>query len=120
MAETGCLAWICTKTVGVKTRYAAVTPRGNELVEPEVATSPYPGKSRVPVCCGFDSMKLVGERGLALPRLFDLESNRSAIPDEPHAGRRPGSGLPKSCQMVSPNRLVRWRELQSTRKARRF
>ena len=23
---------------------------------------------------------------LALPRLFDLESNRSAIPDKPHAG----------------------------------
>jgi hypothetical protein len=29
-----------------------------ELVEPEVvATSPRPGKSRVPVCCGFDSKK---------------------------------------------------------------
>jgi hypothetical protein len=37
-------------------------------VEPEVvATSPYPGKSRVPVCCGFDSMKLVGERGVDFP-----------------------------------------------------
>src|SRR5208282_4683380 len=31
-AEVGCLAWICTKSVGVKTRYAAVTPRGSELV----------------------------------------------------------------------------------------
>ena len=59
LANIGCLAWIRTKAVGVKTRYAAVTPRGNELVEPEVvATSPYPGKSRVPVCCGFDSLKL--------------------------------------------------------------
>jgi hypothetical protein len=29
---------------------------GRRLVEPEVvATSPYPVKSRVPVCCGFDS-----------------------------------------------------------------
>src|SRR5689334_16418039 len=28
-----------------------------ELVEPEVvATSPYPGKNRMPVCCGFDSL----------------------------------------------------------------
>ena len=27
-----------------------------KLVEPEVvATSPYPGKNRMPVCCGFDS-----------------------------------------------------------------
>src|SRR5882672_1814319 len=31
---------------------------GSELVEPEVvATSPYPIKSRVPVCCGFSSRK---------------------------------------------------------------
>src|SRR6187397_154568 len=59
-AEIGCLAWICTRSVGVKTRHAAVTPRGNELVEPEVvAPSPYPGKNRMPVCCGFDSMNLV-------------------------------------------------------------
>ena len=59
IAKTGCLAWVRARTVGVKTRYAAVTPRGNELVEPEVvATSPCPGKSRVPVCCGFDSLKL--------------------------------------------------------------
>ena len=29
-----------------------------KLVEPEVvATSPYPGKNRMPVCCGFDSAK---------------------------------------------------------------
>ena len=37
-----------------------------EMVEPEVvATSPNRIKSPVPVCCGFDSVKLVGERGLA-------------------------------------------------------
>ena len=35
-------------------------------MEPEVvATSPYPGKSRVPVCCGFDSLKLVFAAGVA-------------------------------------------------------
>ena len=35
-------------------------------MEPEVvATSPYPGKSRVPVCCGFDSLKLVLAAGVA-------------------------------------------------------
>ena len=35
-------------------------------MEPEVvATSPYPVKSRVPVCCGFDSLKLVLAAGLA-------------------------------------------------------
>ena len=60
-AEIGCLAWIRTKTNGVKARHAAVTPRGKELVEPEVvATSPYRIKSPVPVCCGFDSLKIGG------------------------------------------------------------
>ena len=28
---------------------------------------------------------MVGVERLALPRLFEFESNRSAIPDEPHA-----------------------------------
>jgi hypothetical protein len=38
------------------------------LVEPEVvATSPNRIKSPVPVCCGFDSAKLVGERGVDFP-----------------------------------------------------
>ena len=85
-AEIGCLAWIRTKTIGVKARHAAVTPQGKELVEPEVvATSPYPIKSRVPVCCGFSSRKMVGERGLAPPRLTDSRSVGSAIPSEPLA-----------------------------------
>src|SRR6266576_446541 len=80
----GGLAWIRTKTVGVKSRHAAVTPRGNELVEPEVvATSPYRIKSPVPVCCGFDSLKLVGERGLAPPRLTDSRSVGSTVPSQP-------------------------------------
>src|SRR6266699_7079686 len=57
---------------------------GNKMVEPEVvATSPYPIKSRVPVCCGFSSTKMVGERGLAPPRLTDSRSVGSAIPAEP-------------------------------------
>ena len=82
----GCLAWIRTKTNGVKARHAAVTPRGKELVEPEVvATSPYRIKSPVPVCCGFDSVELVGERGLAPPRLADSLSAGSSIPSEPLA-----------------------------------
>src|SRR5436190_18281469 len=34
---------------------------GKKVVEPEVvATSPYPIKSRVPVCCGFSSRKIAG------------------------------------------------------------
>ena len=58
-----------------------ITPSRSELVEPEVvATSPYRIKSPVPVCCGFDSLKLVGERGLAPPRLTDSRSVGSAIP----------------------------------------
>jgi hypothetical protein len=57
-----------------------------KMVEPEVvATSPYPIKSRVPVCCGFSSTKMVGERGLAPPRLTDSRSVGSAIPSEPLA-----------------------------------
>ena len=37
------------------------------LVEPEVvATSPYPGKSRVPVCCGFDSFNWCSRQDLHL------------------------------------------------------
>lgn len=65
LANIGCLARIRTRTVGVKTRYAAVTPRGNELVEPEVvATSPCPGKNRMPVCCGFDSRKVTCDEWL--------------------------------------------------------
>ena len=59
---------------------------GRRLVEPEVvATSPYPIKSRVPVCCGFSSTKMVGERGLAPPRFTDARSVGSAIPSEPLA-----------------------------------
>jgi len=33
---------------------------------------------------------MVGAGRLALPRLFDLESNRSAVPDQPRAGRLVG------------------------------
>jgi len=45
------------------------------LVEPEVvATSPYRIKSPVPVCCGFDSMKLVLAAGFA-PALATLSTS---------------------------------------------
>src|ERR1041385_7345728 len=86
LAETGCRGWIRTTIVAFKGRCPTVRPPGNELVEPEVvATSPYRIKSPGPVCCGFDSMKLVGERGLAPPRLADSRSAGSAIPSEPLA-----------------------------------
>src|ERR1051325_10309643 len=62
----------CPSDFWVQARRDSISPRGKELVEPEVvATSPYRIKSPVPVCCGFDSLKLVGERGLAPPRLTD-------------------------------------------------
>lgn len=69
LANIGCLAWIRTKTVGVKTRYAACYTTRQEMVEPEVvATSPRRIKSPVPVCCGFDSMKREQQRKTAPPR----------------------------------------------------
>ena len=44
-------------------------------MEPEVvATSPCPGKNRMPVCCGFDSLKLVLTAGLA-PALATLSTS---------------------------------------------
>jgi len=44
-------------------------------VEPEVvATSPCPVKGRVPVCCGFDSLKVVLAAGLA-PALATLSTS---------------------------------------------
>jgi hypothetical protein len=66
--NNGCLAWVRTRTVGVKVRYATVTPRGNEMVEPEVvATSPNRIKSPVPVYYGFSSVKMVGMKGNCTP-----------------------------------------------------
>ena len=57
--------------------------RSGELaVEPPVSLSPDQNHQRsIPV-----QAKLVGVGRFALPRLFEFESNRSAIPDEPHAG----------------------------------
>ena len=75
---------------------------GKKLVEPEVvATSPYPIKSRVPVCCGFSSTKMVGERGLAPPRLTDSRSVGSAIPSEPLA--RKWCSQPESHRQPQPS-----------------
>ena len=91
----GCLAWIRTKTVGVKARHAAVTPRGNGLVEPEVvATSPNRIKRPVPVFCGFGSLKLVLAAGFA-PALATLSTSclfcwtTRALEMEPPAGAAP-------------------------------
>src|SRR5213596_2648375 len=70
-AEIGCRGWNCTNIRAFKGRCPTIRRPGNELVEPEVvATSPYRIKSPVPVCCGFDCVKLVGERGLA-PRIAE-------------------------------------------------
>src|ERR1043166_1169359 len=73
--------WNRTSIRAFKGRCPTIRRPGNELVEPEVvATSPCRIKSPVPVCCGFDSLKLVGERGLAPPRLTDSRSVGSAVP----------------------------------------
>jgi hypothetical protein len=74
-AETGCLAWIRAKTVGVKARYAACYTTRQGMAEPEVvATSPNRIKSPVPVYCGFDSRKLVLAAGFA-PALATLSTS---------------------------------------------
>jgi hypothetical protein len=94
-AETGCLAWIRTKTVGVKARYAACYTTRQWIVEPEVvATSPNRIKSPVPVYCGFDSRKLVLAAGFA-PALATLSTSCLCWLDyasdrlEPPAGAAP-------------------------------
>src|ERR1035437_2753034 len=85
-AETGCRGWTRTTALAFKGRCPAIRRPSKKVVEPEVvATSPYPIKSRGPVCCGFSSTKMVGERGLAPPRLTDSRSVGSAIPSEPLA-----------------------------------
>src|ERR1035438_5843510 len=71
-AQIGCRGWTRTTTLAFKGRCPAIRRPGKKVVEPEVvASSPYPIKSRVPVCCGFSSTKMVGERGLAPPRLTE-------------------------------------------------
>jgi hypothetical protein len=67
LAKTGCRGWNRTSIRAFKGRCPTIRRPGNELVEPEVvATSPYRIKSPVPVCCGFDSVKLVGAESAAL------------------------------------------------------
>lgn len=70
-------------------------------MEPEVvATSPCPGKNRMPVCCGFDSLKLVLTAGLA-PALATLSTSclcvglRELKWMEPPAGAAPAGLLYK-------------------------
>ena len=113
-AERGILA----PTIGTPTLDSALRiPRSAfELVEPEgVAPSPCPVKSRVPVCCGFDSVELVLAAGLApalatlstsclccrATRARDVEPPAGVAParlrykrnPQPAAGRRTGRSL---------------------------
>jgi hypothetical protein len=76
-------------------------PCNPKLVEPEVVATSNPIKSRVPVCCGFGSVKVVGERGLAPPRLTDSRSVGSAIPSEPLA--REWCSRPESHRQPQPS-----------------
>src|SRR5919106_3809881 len=67
LANIGCRGWNRTSIRAFKGRCPTIRRPGNELVEPEVvATSPYRIKSPVPVCCGFDSVKLVLAARVAL------------------------------------------------------
>src|SRR5213080_2925515 len=62
-AEIGCGGWNRTSIRAFKGRCPTIRRPGNEMVEPEVvATSPYRIKSPVPVCCGFDSVKLTRDK----------------------------------------------------------
>jgi|SRR3954464_6114343 hypothetical protein len=100
--NNGCLAWIRTRTVGVKARYATVTPRGNELVEPEVvATSPCPIKSRVPVYCGFSSVKWWAREDLHLQSSQILDLWGLLIPSKPLA--RNWCSRPESHRQPQPS-----------------
>src|SRR5205823_2863353 len=78
------LAWFYSGSSGVRDRRtggAGIAPTrppskggvllirrpGRKVVEPEVvATSPYPIKSRVPVCCGVGSLKSVLAAGVCM------------------------------------------------------
>lgn len=116
-AEFGCLAWIRTKTNGVKTRHAAVTPRGKELVEPEVvATSPCRIKSPVPVYCGFDSLKFGGRERTCTSKAHRLSICGvccSRITTRPKTGAPSRNGLPESCKSDA-NKRRSLREPQCT------
>ena len=82
---------------------------GKKVVEPEVvATSAYPIKSRVPVCCGFSSTKLVGVRGIAPPRLTVSETGPSAVRGEPHAEDNDERRMTKSEQSPKLQAASRW------------
>ena len=74
-AETGCRGWTRTTTLAFKGRCPDIRRPGKKVVEPEVvATSPYPIKSRVPVCCGFSSTKWWAREDLHLQgsQILDL------------------------------------------------
>ena len=85
-ALIGCRAWICTKSVGVKTRYAAVTPRGNELArraKAQQAEAGARGRVRTRTGDALDVVPLlVGlhERNLEPPPGMDFPSPASQLP----------------------------------------
>ena len=77
-AEIGCRGWNRTSIRAFKGRCPTIRRPGDELVEPEVvATAPYRIKSPVPVCCGLDSLKLVGAESAGLSA-FRMSRERSA------------------------------------------
>ena len=85
-AETGCLAWIRTKTDGVKARNAACYTTRQGMVEPEVvATSPNRIKSPVPVSCGFSSKPVLPRK---LSGLHHFNACRPKWPAEPKLSER--------------------------------
>lgn len=59
LIKTGCLAWICTRTVGVKTRHAAVTPRGNRSAEFGVRNNRKPGADGPPFRVPNSALRVV-------------------------------------------------------------
>src|SRR5919197_3629584 len=76
-------------------RGLAPLARGHALVSTEARSA-----------CPVGIPDLVGVGRLALPRLFDLESNRSAVPGEPHAGRRPETCTRKALTILCRRGLL--------------
>jgi len=79
-----------------------------KLVEPEVvATSPCPGKSRVPVCCGFDSVRSVKSEVRGKRCEVDLQTS-AFFPRTSHFKRDiPGRSLPPAhCLRATEGRSI--------------
>src|SRR5882724_11947561 len=91
----------------------SITPL-RKLVEPEVvATSPYPIKSRVPVCCGFGSVKMVLAAGVA-PALATISTSclyywttRAAESESVNFGLTKSQAEAKICLQAGMKRTIR-------------